>query len=1338
MAKVTNSFVTGKMNKDLDDRLLKANEYRNAMNAQVSRSEGANVGALENVLGNSVASDFRALTSVTDFVSIGYCVDEVNSRVFVFLTNNKSSTLDYPAAAKNNIIVYNALNDTATVLVVGRFLNFSTAFPITGVNILENLLYFTDNRNQPRVINVDLANPGSQPSVNPNYYTIEDQISVAKYNPYQSIQLYKESSIANKYETTMYDVVSEFYPNGGLGALNANAASGAQTFQVLKAGFIGDIVNSQGGAGGIAGVTVAKKNKATGVITDTGLTVNYSSTTSTAATFWTIGLSGNLTFALDSATEEIVFSFNPYYNADYNGDKDYLRDRFVRFAYRYKFIDGQYSIMSPFTQECFIPKQDGYFMYKLNQLNALDNYTVDGSPPLDIEDEADTYRSTVVGFMENKVNKIILRIPLPYTSADMQSVLKVEEIDILYKESESNIINIIESVSIDRVQAKTATNLYEYEYQSTKPYKVLPSSETTRTYDKVPVRALSQEVISNRIVYGNFIDKHNPPSTIDYNVAVSPKSTFNLGSGTTTPSSQAASGATAIDINTVVGVIQNGYLVTSNVAGAIPTGTVVANFVSTGVKLSAATAEIIPLGSIITFTSPNAVAYTTSEIEYPNSSLKQNRNYQVGIVLSDKFGRSSTVILSETDSSTSFNNEQYLGSTVFSSYLSNQVDANTFPGNSLKLLFNSPISGSSTGIYNGDKDSLDYNPLGWYSYKVVVKQQEQEYYNVYLPGIMASYPQDPTKELGKTSHCVLIGDNINKVPRDLSLVGPEQKQFRSSITLHGRVENLPSLVVNLNNTQYYPGNIPPVVSVIGTDTSLFDGVATSNYVASSEFYNVISNPLIARLNTPSKKIGVAAVITTAVVDVSQTGAGALDEINITISSVQPQFPAGGNPAVTNSIFIGQIVSGNGVPPGTTVTGSVGNSGVWKLTFSNNLEGTTTDDILTFSPTNPLPSLGFITMPQLAVMETDGVDSELDIFWETTSEGLITQLNQAILGGTTDGVALSGFNASTFTEALAVNSEILSADFNIVDQFGNNIVYDGTQTPPQLQLTGVVDVAGNDVSSTFSLVDDLDGTYNVKLNSYLFYSTQNATLQTYAFTFVVNYSSASGEPIIESTITRQPVALLNIVPSIFATPSTVTYVVGTSGTQGGVQTGFIEDVQGQNGAISIGTNPSPDVAWRDLAWSLSVIKDGVQYASGGSNQVTFTQSKVNAFWAIKLFFAGGDPPNSMVDGTYAIVATLTDAGGLSATSSFSLIIERDPCYTYKFTYQNTGNTISGNYTDCGGGTANTTFTDTDPGSLNGATYVCARDTSITQAGLVGSAGFVQLALNNPDLNNNCNG
>ena len=37
-----------------------------------------------------------------------------------------------------------------------------------------------------------------------------------------------------------------------------------------------------------------------------------------------------------------------------------------------------------------------------------------------------------------------------------------------------------------------------------------------------------------------------------------------------------------------------------------------------------------------------------SYVSYPNHSLKQNRNYQVGLVLQDRYGRSSDVILSNT------------------------------------------------------------------------------------------------------------------------------------------------------------------------------------------------------------------------------------------------------------------------------------------------------------------------------------------------------------------------------------------------------------------------------------------------------------------------------------------------------------------------------------------------------------------------------------------------------------------------------------------------------------------------------------------------------------------
>jgi len=1315
MAKATNSFVTGKMNKDRDDRLLQANEYRNAMNAQVSRSEGANVGALENVLGNSLISDFRTLTTIADIVSIGYCSDEINNRVFVFLTNNTSSNLSYSPAQKNFIVVYNALTESSVILVKGNFLNFSTAFPITGANILEDLLYFTDNRNQPRVINVTLA------ATSQSYYTIEEQISVAKYNPYQSIELYKESSISNEYETTMYDVVSLYYPNGGQGRLESDAASGQNQIKILKSGFIGDIAVNATGTGATPGVTVAKRNISTGVIeylVDSSSNIlTASSIASSSATFWTVTLSDTIAApSIDKDDFEIIFSSNPYYNPDYNGDKDYLRDRFVRFAYRFKFIDGEYSIMSPFTQECFVPKQDGYFMTKQNPLPS--GTEIAASPPLDIQDEEDTYRSTVVEFMENKVNKIVLRIPMPYTSTLMETTLKVTDIDILFKESDSNIINVIESVSIARVQAQvTSGTVYEYEYQSTKPYKVLPSSETTRTYDKVPVRALAQEVISNRIVYGNFENKHIPPSTIDYNVAVSQKSTFDLGSATATTNGSTASGAETININTLAAglSIQNGYVVT---AGGIPANTVIVSFTSTSVTISNATTSIINNATTLTFEAPSNVRYTTSKIEYPNSSLKQNRNYQVGIVLSDKFGRSSTVILSNSDSSVEFGNEQYLGSTVFSDYINNNITADTFPGNSLKVLFNNPIPGGSTGIYNGDIASVDYNPLGWYSYKIVVKQSEQEYYNVYLPGIMAAYPNDPLKELGKTSHTVLISDNINKVPRDLTEVGPEQKQFRSSINLHGRVENLASTVVNLNNIQYYPGPTSPIVSVIGTDRDLFDGIPTENYVGSAEFYNVVSNPLIARINTPSKKIGAQAVITTATVDVGSLVPG---NNQLSISNLNPN-----SASASGTIPVGTIMSGPGLEDNSIVDVFV-NGGASTATIKLNKPVTNVladgSTIYTFSPTQDV----YLTMPQLAVMETDGVESNLDIFWETTSEGLITELNQAVLGGIADAVSLSGFNTSIFKESLSLNSEILSADFTILDQFGNDVVYAVT-TPPQLQLQSVVDYNGDPVNN-FVLVNNADNTYNVKLGNtaqdYLYFSNQNSTKQTYSFTFEVNYNG------VQSFITQQPVSLINVAPT-FAQPANVTYVPGTDG--GG--NGTIINIQAQNGAFPGPANPSPDVAWKDISWSLTVTKDGVNYGPSGTGNVLINQSRVNAFWNGRVFFNGSNPPNSMVDGTYVCVATATDAGGLSQSRTFNLVINRTPCYSYKFTYGGTGSVISGLFTTCEGVDEGVvSFVDPPANTLPGYTVVCARDTTYTQDNLPNS--FVKLALNANDPANTCN-
>ena len=161
MAQSINTFIKSKLNKDLDARLLPNGEYRDANNVQISKSEGPNVGSLENVLGNEQVIDIDTVTgTATKWVGIGQLPSEVNDSVYMFWTDYVDPTplqLTYSAGNNSAIIKYNALTDTAIVLVQGAFLNFSQTHPIYGINLLEDLLFWTDNRNQPRVINITTA-----------------------------------------------------------------------------------------------------------------------------------------------------------------------------------------------------------------------------------------------------------------------------------------------------------------------------------------------------------------------------------------------------------------------------------------------------------------------------------------------------------------------------------------------------------------------------------------------------------------------------------------------------------------------------------------------------------------------------------------------------------------------------------------------------------------------------------------------------------------------------------------------------------------------------------------------------------------------------------------------------------------------------------------------------------------------------------------------------------------------------------------------------------------------------------------------------------------------------
>jgi len=1177
MAKVQNTFLKSKMNKDLDARIVPNGEYRDALNVQVSKSEGSEVGNVENILGNASIQSFQTTTGISNLKCIGQLPDEVNSVVYLFFTDNPDENYT-PTGVKSNhfIISYNVLSTASIILVKGAFLNFSQLNPLYGINILENLLFFTDNRNQPRVINVELANSQDNPLANPIYYTTEDQISVAKYSPYQCMELFQKSILATitdpvPYETTMKDVSSKFLPNGGSG-LKTGPYTSAFNITLNAGSFSGDLVT---GSPYSVGATVGYILNNGGNIIMLGnsrvTTASYGTTTSDA---WDVTIAGSDPFPsiTGSTTYEIIFNPNPYYNSKFSGDPDYLEDKFTRFSYRFKFVDNEYSIFAPFTQSAFIPKQDGYFMYVADEGKTK------------VEDQANTYRSTVVSFVENKVNEIKLIIPLPFANYTLRNGLKISEVDILYKESDALAVKVVETIPMSIIEQSAAIcavdgtqigpitagsdiniknikggilvgstitgpgiadgtvvdsfvptnasnpvagiitistsaadgltgdailtvadpNYYIYTYNSTKPTKTLPESDLVRVYDKVPIRSLAQEISGNRVIYANFQNKLTPPASLDYNVACTEKAEFEIneitalyqGAGTTIP----AGGSFQIDVPKVPtdGGLYAGLVITCTAFGAIiPDGTLLqstsSNTAGNNINITLTNTITLPAGPnvLLAFEPGGDVTNSTSRIEYPSSSVKTNRNYQVGFVLSDKYGRASSVILSNNTDVLTVGSSgiPYSGSTLYSPYIDESQDIDEWAGNSLKVLFNKPIT---TNIYNGDITSSEYNPLGWYSYKVVVKQTEQEYYNVYLPGIMAGYPQDQNLEIGKTSHAVLINDNINKIPRDLNEVGPEQRQFRSSIRLFGRVENtaIPitenlGVFTNLgaSNKQYYPFNNSDTVSIISTLDDLFDYSSSEPELPSyfPQFYDLNSDPLIARISTNSK---IGQISTTNI------GAGGANVV-ASVAAAGPPSPPSSTVEITNvsepaGWFVPNqfLVSGVGIPSETYVglytagspstiglVDSGGGSVEVQLAEKTQLIFTKTYGSPNFEIANP-------GLQYLAVYETEPVESLLDIFWETSTSGLISNLNTAVLNSqnTPGAIDIGGWNDDSFLESLpdtVGNHDILNGPFVLEDDFGITInlnttrVIDGVPTPDYLYLTSVTNGLGENVSNQFN-------------------------------------------------------------------------------------------------------------------------------------------------------------------------------------------------------------------------------------------------------------------------------
>lgn len=152
-------------------------------------------------------------------------------------------------------------------------------------------------------------------------------------------------------------------------------------------------------------------------------------------------------------------------------EENNMEEKFLSFSYRYKYLDGEYSALSPFTDYAFRPKT---FFY---------DYSISSN--------------------ESMVNRFSAANITFNTGSDL-----VVGVEIVFKESGSNTVYAVEF--FDKNSKGWADNTeVSFLYSNSKIKRVLGENELVRIYDNVPLVAFSQELIGNRLMFANYKENIN-------------------------------------------------------------------------------------------------------------------------------------------------------------------------------------------------------------------------------------------------------------------------------------------------------------------------------------------------------------------------------------------------------------------------------------------------------------------------------------------------------------------------------------------------------------------------------------------------------------------------------------------------------------------------------------------------------------------------------------------------------------------------------------------------------------------------------------------------------------
>ena len=186
MAKHIRKFVAGRMNKSVDERLLPPEEYVHAENVRLGSTELTEIGAVENSKGNLQLTtlEYNNVSLSAGATCIGAFEDGESETMYWFVHDPTYSDPPNYIGVVDLIVSYDTKIQFLTYHVVTTsLLNFNASYLINGINKIDDLLFFTDDYNPPRKINVKSFY--SQPAANVDQIT-EVDISVIKAPPVTS------------------------------------------------------------------------------------------------------------------------------------------------------------------------------------------------------------------------------------------------------------------------------------------------------------------------------------------------------------------------------------------------------------------------------------------------------------------------------------------------------------------------------------------------------------------------------------------------------------------------------------------------------------------------------------------------------------------------------------------------------------------------------------------------------------------------------------------------------------------------------------------------------------------------------------------------------------------------------------------------------------------------------------------------------------------------------------------------------------------------------------------------------------------------------------------------